>query len=381
MAWFSNSLLNVIFQRIWRGLFSTGRFITRIFFRYFGSGPPALQDENGVNASENVTLEEVVVVHSPCEVQEPVRVVTVSMPEFACQRPLADEEEDEEKYDEEEYRVSATDELYCEYDSTWETELSQEVLSGIKTVQRSTNFKLNIFLNAARDMQNYRHGYPFKTRGQHNPNSEDMPNLNFYLGKTPSLPDGVYIGDFHTAWYGRYDSLEYVHTFIQWLFPLEEPGMNREARTLTKAEIERFLEEPIAKENLLKSYKLMLDFYGIELCNEETGQVRRASNWRDRFESLNRHTHNYLRITRILKCLGTLGYRHYQAPLVAFFLNETLVERELQNVKDSVLNYFVFSVLSRSERRKLIKFAYLNYDQKDKFVWCPQKIQAIWSTN
>ncbi|XP_054641211.1 opioid growth factor receptor-like protein 1 [Dunckerocampus dactyliophorus] len=206
-----------------------------------------------------------------------------------------------------------------------------------------------------------------------------MANLNFYLGKRPSLPDGLYIGDFHTAWYGEYDNLEYVHTYIQWLFPLEVPGVNSLASTLTKAEIEEFHKEPTAKENLLKSYKLMLDFYGIELSNEETGHVRRARNWRDRFNALDGHTHNNLRITRILKCMGTLGYHHYQAPLVYFFLNETLVHRELQSVKNSVLNYFVFTVLDRRERRKLIKFAYLNYDHEDEFVWCPQKIQTMWS--
>lgn len=42
------------------------------------------------------------------------------------------------------------------------------------------------------------------------------------------------------------------------------------------------------KRRLLKSYKIMLDFYGIELANEETGEVKRAGNWEERFENLNR---------------------------------------------------------------------------------------------
>ncbi|KAM7402673.1 hypothetical protein PAMP_017891 [Pampus punctatissimus] len=207
----------------------------------------------------------------------------------------------------------------------------------------------------------------------------DKPNLNFYLGLRASSPDGVYISDFHNGWYGEYDTLEYVHTYIQWLFPLQEPGMNCDASTLTKAEIEDFLENTTAKKNLLMSYKLMLDFYGIELCNEETGDVRRSLKWRERFNNLNSHTHNNLRITRILKCLGTLGYQHYQAPLVHFFLEETLIHRELPKVKDSVLSYFLFAVLDKRQRRELIKFAYLNYDCSDEFVWCPKKIQMKWS--
>uniref|UniRef100_A0A8D3ANH8 Opioid growth factor receptor 2 n=1 Tax=Scophthalmus maximus TaxID=52904 RepID=A0A8D3ANH8_SCOMX len=155
--------------------------------------------------------------------------------------------------------------------------------------------------------------------------------------------------------------------------------MNNDASTLTKGEIEDFLANGTARENLLRSYELMLDFYGIMLCNEKTGEVKRASHWRDRFCNLNNHTHNNLRITRILKCLGTLGFPHYQAPLVHFFLMETLVRGELPNIKDSVLNYFVFAVLDKRERRNLVKFAYLNYDRKDEFVWCPRKIQMMWS--
>uniref|UniRef100_A0AAQ4S7I9 Opioid growth factor receptor 2 n=1 Tax=Gasterosteus aculeatus aculeatus TaxID=481459 RepID=A0AAQ4S7I9_GASAC len=207
----------------------------------------------------------------------------------------------------------------------------------------------------------------------------DKLNLQFYLGMTRSVPDGVSIDGFHQDWYKDYDRLESVHSYIQWLFPLQEPGMNRDASILTTEEIEEFLQSNIAKENLLKSYKLMLDFYGIELSDEKTGEVRRACNWRDRFNNLNRRTHNNLRITRILKCLGTLGYRHYQAPLVHFFLKETLVHRELPQVRDSVLHYFVFAVLDKRERRRLLKFAYLSYDRREEFVWCPKKIQIKWS--
>ncbi|XP_062420097.1 opioid growth factor receptor-like [Pungitius pungitius] len=235
------------------------------------------------------------------------------------------------------------------------------------------------FESAARDMQNYRHGYPFQIRHQSRRQLSDKPNLQFYLGMRHSVPDDVSIDGFHQDWYRDYDKLESVHSYIQWLFPLQEPGMNRDASIMTTEEIKEFLQSNIAKDNLLKSYKLMLDFYGIELSDETTGEVRRACNWRDRFNNLNRRTHNNLRITRILKCLGTLGYQHYQAPLVYFFLKETLVHRELPQVRDSVLHYFVFAVLDKGERRSLVKFAYLNYDPREEFVWCPRKVQMKWS--
>ncbi|XP_036806504.1 opioid growth factor receptor-like protein 1 isoform X4 [Oncorhynchus mykiss] len=140
-----------------------------------------------------------------------------------------------------------------------------------------------------------------------------------------------------------------------------------------------FLQDETAKKRLVKSYKLMLDFYGIQLSNDTTGEVRRANNWRDRFDNLDRHTHNNLRITRILKCLGTLGFPHYQAPLVRFFLEETLVKGNLYNVKESVLNYFIFAVIDKQQRRELVKYAYKHYEPKHEFVWCPKKIQMIFS--
>ncbi|XP_039971571.1 opioid growth factor receptor-like [Xiphias gladius] len=291
--------------------------------------------------------------------------------------------EDDDEFDSEDYRVETTDELYCGYDSTWETEVCQKTtLTRTRRPAACRYYKFREFEIAAKDMQNYRHDYPSQIRPErwnHYMPYEDKPNLGFYLGKRASSIDGVYIDSFHNEWKGDYATLEGVHTYIQWLFPLQEPGVNDEALTLTKEEIKDFLESDTAKENLLKSYKVMLDFYGIQLCDKETGEVMRASHWRDRFYNLNTHTHNKLRITRILKCLGTLGYPHYQAPLVHFFLKETLIHGELPKIKDSVLSYFVFAILDKKQRRNLIKFAYLNYDPKEEFVWCPRKIQMMWS--
>ncbi|XP_064822675.1 opioid growth factor receptor-like protein 1 isoform X2 [Oncorhynchus masou masou] len=274
------------------------------------------------------------------------------------------------------YDVEDTDEYYCEYDSTWEDPPNRETSrqkSQHEWVHQYTGWsqqshRFNRFKSAAKDMQKYRHDYP-----------EDMPNLQFYREQIPSSPDGVFIEDFHRKWNRQYLKLERVHSYIQWLFPLQEPGMNNQAKELTKKEIEAFLQDETAKKRLVKSYKLMLDFYGIQLSNDSSGEVRRANNWRDRFDNLNRNTHNNLRITRILKCLGTLGFPHYQAPLVHFFLEETLVKGNLYNVKESVLNYFIFAVIDKQQRRELVKYAYKHYEPKLEFVWCPKKIQMIFS--
>lgn len=43
-----------------------------------------------------------------------------------------------------------------------------------------------------------------------------------------------------------------------------------------------------AKKRLVEAYELMLGFYGIRLVNKETGEVKRAENWKERFGNLER---------------------------------------------------------------------------------------------
>ncbi|XP_072223566.1 opioid growth factor receptor [Leuresthes tenuis] len=275
------------------------------------------------------------------------------------------------------------DDCVCDYDSTWDTESDGDDPAGETQTRRSSQDKNKSSwaiwhhtprnLRAAKDMQNYRRGYPNLTDDEC---SEDkMNNLQFYLNKFPSAPDDIYIESFLKEWKNDYKRLERVHSYIQWLFPLREPGVNYMASELTKKEIEAFKKNEDAKTRLVESYELMLGFYGIRLVNKETGEVRRAENWKERFGNLERNMHNNLRITRILKSLGELGFEHYQAPLVRFFLEETLVKKTLSSVKRSVLDYFLFAVLDKQKRQELVRFAYLHFEPKDKFVWCPRKIQ------
>ena len=45
--------------------------------------------------------------------------------------------------------------------------------------------------------------------------------------------------------------------------------------------------DPKAKERVLTSYRMMLDFYGMELADVRKGKLKRTSNWEDRYENLN----------------------------------------------------------------------------------------------
>lgn len=42
------------------------------------------------------------------------------------------------------------------------------------------------------------------------------------------------------------------------------------------------------RERFVQAYELMLGFYGIQLEDRDTGQVRRAQNYQKRFQNLNR---------------------------------------------------------------------------------------------
>ncbi|XP_075384457.1 opioid growth factor receptor [Tenrec ecaudatus] len=221
---------------------------------------------------------------------------------------------------------------------------------------------------AMQDMRRYRHHYPDLVERDCN---GDMPNLSFYRNETRFMPNGCFIEEILLDWRDDYELLEGNHSYIQWLFPLREPGVNWHAKPLTLREIEAFKNCPEVMERFVQAYELMLGFYGVQLEDRDSGAVRRAHNYQKRFQNLNWHSHNNLRITRILKSLGELGLEHYQAPLVRFFLEETLLRRQLPAVRQSALDYFVFSVLCRRQRRALLRFAWAHFRPRSKFVWAP----------
>lgn len=84
-----------------------------------------------------------------------------------------------------------------------------------------------------------------------------------------------------------------------------------------------------------------------------------------------RSQHNYLRITRILKSLGELGYEAFKAPLVHLFLEESLCHNTLPNMQHSILEYFVYTIRLPATRRRLLRFARQHYRPAHAFLWGP----------
>nr|XP_045742032.1 opioid growth factor receptor-like isoform X1 [Mirounga angustirostris] len=137
---------------------------------------------------------------------------------------------------------------------------------------------------AVRDTRRYRHHYPDLIEQAGN---GDMPNLSFYRNEIRFLPNGCFIEDILQNWREDYDLLEENHSYIQWLFPLREPGVNWHAKPLTLQEIEAFKSSEEVRERFVQAYELMLGFYGIQLEDRDTGQVCRAHNYQKRFQNLN----------------------------------------------------------------------------------------------
>lgn len=103
------------------------------------------------------------------------------------------------------------------------------------------------------------------------------------------------------------DNLEAVHDFIQWLFPLPEPSQyNPDAPLLSNADIAASRGDPLIRSNLLRSFGRTLSFLGFSLG--EDGKLVEAENFPARAREVwAAPNHNWLRITRILRCLTLLG--------------------------------------------------------------------------
>jgi hypothetical protein len=127
--------------------------------------------------------------------------------------------------------------------------------------------------------------------------------LDFYLGNSPDS-EGRFLKD---LWAWSDDELEYVHDFIQWLFPLPEPSrFNPHAPLLTPEDIAAFNRDECLRQNLAKSFERILSFLGLELTAAKT--VIPAPNHTTRAADVWSYpNHNWLRISRILRSLHLLG--------------------------------------------------------------------------
>ena len=147
------------------------------------------------------------------------------------------------------------------------------------------------------------------------------------------------------------DRREAEHDYIQWLFPIPETsGANPWAPVLTEAAAAGFRARPDLRAKVRRSLLFMLDFFGLELREVGAGPRqgsmpeptlavgegpdfgRRAPVW------LYPGSHNFLRISRILRCLRLLGLEEDAAAFLAFL--EDLHRRHPELVPSRTLEYW-----------------------------------------
>ena len=80
------------------------------------------------------------------------------------------------------------------------------------------------------------------------------------------------------------------------------------------------------------------------------GEVERSEHYTERFAVLNASSHNYMRITRILKSLGELDYEYLKPPFVRFVISEALQSHLLDNTLNSCMKYWVETIRDENER-------------------------------
>jgi hypothetical protein len=137
-----------------------------------------------------------------------------------------------------------------------------------------------------------------------------------------------------------YEQLEYVHNYIQWLFPLpERSSYNVNAPILKSEDIQKFINSTELRQELLNNLDIMLGFYGfIRYSNK----ILPAANYQDRIQTwINYGNHNFLRISRILKSLKLLGLakeadQFFQALEQIYPDNKTEIGNSFQHWQDAI---------------------------------------------
>jgi hypothetical protein len=199
------------------------------------------------------------------------------------------------------------------------------------------------------DLAEYRAHYP------RNPDHEfRSDNVRFYRNEIKCRPEAMTIDEVHAEWAGRHRFLESCHSYIQWLFPIQESGLNPQAQVLQKHEIATMKQDPEVITRVKKSFAMMLEFYGFEM----TGGPERLSppisplperKWQ--FDNLNYSGHNYLRITRILKFLGEMGLESHKLAWLDALEKSIYDDKELPNCRSSFENYWTGTIYDDATRK------------------------------
>ena len=144
------------------------------------------------------------------------------------------------------------------------------------------------------------------------------------------------IEEMHTECCADYELLEQSHTYIQWLFPIDDASaFNARAHILTREAADAISKNVFCSLRLVYSFAMMLRFYGYTLDPFTVSVTPDEKIHAARIVELNRSTHNWLRITRILRCMTLCGLREYAASFLTALETDVQVTTLLNKAASS----------------------------------------------
>ena len=163
----------------------------------------------------------------------------------------------------------------------------------------------------------------------------DDPLVLFYKGVAPDNR-GRYLADVVAFDDG---ALEYVHDYIQWLFPITTVGVNPFAPPATLATINAFRQDTSLRASLRSSLERMLSFYGLV---RDGDAIVTGSDFDAHRQWLTAGNHNHLRLTRILKALSLFGLQMDARALHACLMHIARTERAAgrRSISDDTLRFW-----------------------------------------
>lgn len=174
------------------------------------------------------------------------------------------------------------------------------------------------------------------------------------------------------AWSGDHVMLEERHDYIQWLFPIRESSRyNTDVDPLQYDELQSMRKCPMIRRAILESYRMMLDFYGFELTDDQTGDVElHAERFEERFEFLNQSPHNWMRITRILKSMGDFGYERFKHKWLWLIMEQMIAHQRLGNLGETMLQWWIPTLRNdaKCQRYKQLMAFHLNLATPDQEI-------------
>jgi hypothetical protein len=154
---------------------------------------------------------------------------------------------------------------------------------------------------------------------------ESLPNYCFYKDEADK-PKSV--SSLHSK-FQNYQFLEGRHDYIQWMFPNHYgSAFNSRAFPLTYLEKRLFLDDNEVGLRLLTSLYIFLDFLGVRL-DLASLQLTVCSQQRMKAAVLV-HTHNHLRLMRLLACLSVTGFRQQALAIISLLDQLTSPDQFLQ---------------------------------------------------